>query len=317
MIKFRTRRRNTPIATLIKNYLDKKSGKVADSRREIQQRFDHLDWKDQKKLIMAFLDSGKTDRQWIYTKLFLNWDKSFESKVREVWETYHEPQCAWSVIRFFPVAYVKENIESFTGHRDYYFVCLRLAEDPTFVIDRSKLRTIDYLSVLYHSGRGLTDRRALDIMFEIIHEACVRELDLNDIEPFGYTKQVVSPENFRHISQARYYLWELKCEKAAMAFDQWNQKVKNTIATSPEYMALVSSHGDTYSIREQALSIIRKYAYEALDDKFKSPSDHEVNEPDSQTVDDTDFLEELERNNPAFKYLMETFELEIDDKIPF
>ena len=33
------RKRNTPIATLIKNYINKKSGKVPESRKEIQLNF--------------------------------------------------------------------------------------------------------------------------------------------------------------------------------------------------------------------------------------------------------------------------------------
>lgn len=41
--------RNKPIATVIKNYVDKKSGKVSDSRKEIQRRFFVLDWKGQKR----------------------------------------------------------------------------------------------------------------------------------------------------------------------------------------------------------------------------------------------------------------------------
>ena len=41
---YKTQKRNTPIATLIKNYTNKKSGKVSESRNEIQRRFEHLDW---------------------------------------------------------------------------------------------------------------------------------------------------------------------------------------------------------------------------------------------------------------------------------
>ena len=86
MAYYKEKKRNTPIATLIKNYINKKSGKVADSRGEIQTRFDYLDWKDQKKIISAFLESGKTDRQWAYSKVLDYWDKSFEPKVKELWE---------------------------------------------------------------------------------------------------------------------------------------------------------------------------------------------------------------------------------------
>ena len=55
-------RRNTPIAQLIKNYRNKKSGKVSAARNEIQWRFDALDWRHQKQILPDFLRSGKGDR---------------------------------------------------------------------------------------------------------------------------------------------------------------------------------------------------------------------------------------------------------------
>jgi hypothetical protein len=80
------RKRNTPIATLIRNYINKKSGKVSESREEIQWRFNWLDWKDQKKILNAFLESGKSDREWAYGKVLDFWDDSFLPKVKELWE---------------------------------------------------------------------------------------------------------------------------------------------------------------------------------------------------------------------------------------
>lgn len=66
-MEYSIRRRNTPISTLIKNYINKKSGKVVVSRREIQERFNYLDWKDQKKILMSFLQAGMTDRNGLPT----------------------------------------------------------------------------------------------------------------------------------------------------------------------------------------------------------------------------------------------------------
>lgn len=54
--------RNRPIATLIEWYSDKKSGKVTDARKEIQKRFDYLDWNVQKRIVLTFLQS-RVDRQ--------------------------------------------------------------------------------------------------------------------------------------------------------------------------------------------------------------------------------------------------------------
>ena len=82
--------RNSPIVTVIKNFINKKSGCVSISRNEIQRRFFGLDWTHQKKIILAFLESGKTDREWTYSVLLNFWDVSFEEKVKELWEKYHE-----------------------------------------------------------------------------------------------------------------------------------------------------------------------------------------------------------------------------------
>ena len=182
---YNVQKRNTPIATLIRNFINKKSGKVVESRKEIQRRFEHLDWKDQKKILMASLDSCESDRCWAYKKLTRYWDKSFEPKVKEVWDKLHEPMCSWPIIRFFPISYVKENMASFTADRDFYFISLRLAEDPTYVIDRSKLSTVDYLSVLCCSGRTLSHDEALNILFEIVHDICILRGERGELPAAG------------------------------------------------------------------------------------------------------------------------------------
>ncbi len=78
------RKRNAPIAQLIKDFANKKSGKVTESRVEIKRRFEFLDWKVQKKILTVFLNSGKSDRQWAYSRALDNWDKSFEPKIKEL-----------------------------------------------------------------------------------------------------------------------------------------------------------------------------------------------------------------------------------------
>ena len=328
--------RNTPVVTLIKNYVDKRSGKVAESRKEIQKRFDYLDWKDQKKILLAFLDSGKTDRQWAYLKLLNYWDKSFEPKVKALWESLHEPQCSWSIIRFFPLSYVMENMESFKGKRDYYFICIRLAEDPNYVIDRTKLRAIDYLSVLYHSGRSLSSDEANGILFEIVHDMCVAGFDLNDLEHVDFAKGMFSPTDFRSINLAKYYLREMNYSLAGRIFDEWNQKVQRNISQSPEYRVL-KGYDESLYLFDLKVFIVRKYAYLALDDQYKKPSDTCMNElkrseewkrltaPEnvlhrtiaSPHTYDSLKLDSLAQSNPPLKRLIDVFDLEIEDGPPF
>ena len=87
-MRYKRKKRNAPIATLIKNYTNKKSGKVSESREEIKWRFNWLDWKDQKRIIAAFLESGKSDREWAYGKVLDYWDDSFLPKVKELWHVH-------------------------------------------------------------------------------------------------------------------------------------------------------------------------------------------------------------------------------------
>lgn len=334
---YQTQKRNTPIATLIKNYINKKSGKVAESRNEIQRRFEHLDWKDQKKILMASLDSCKSDRSWAYKRLLRYWDKSFEPKVKEIWDKYHEPMCAWPIIRFFPISYVKENMESFTSKRDYYFICLRLAEDANYVIDRNKLRAIDYLSVLYHSGRTISTEDADDFLFEIVHDMCVSGFTLFDLEDLENTRGVFNLCNYRSIRLAKYYLNKMGYLETEQTFDDWNEGVLQYIYLSPEYQSL-SNNSDDYIIDDLRTNILRKYAYLALDQKYKLPTDTIMNEllasegrihysspeivPSRINIDnpllDSQYLKELIHINPAFKNLMDALNLEEDsDEPPF
>ncbi len=202
------KKRNTPIVTLIKNFINKRSGKVTDSREEILRRFDYLDWKDQKKIILAFLDSGKKDRQWAYSKTLEYWDKSFEPKMKELWERLHEERSSWTVIRYFPIEYLSENIDKFTEKRDYYFICLRLAKDMVFEIDKSKLSNTDYLAVLYHTGRRVDENEAENLLFENVHSICLDCDSFFALDSYASVGKgtIISPIIFKKVSLALYYI---------------------------------------------------------------------------------------------------------------
>ena len=108
-----------PIAILMKWFLKSKIGKVVESRQEIQRRFDGLDWSIQKKVIYAFLSSGKADRKWIYEQLVWLWDESFLPKVKEVFEMYHEKGCYKSVTWYFPTDYIIEHFDELAVKHNY------------------------------------------------------------------------------------------------------------------------------------------------------------------------------------------------------
>ena len=272
-------KRNSPIAMLIKNYMNKNSGKVSVSREEIQRRFNWLDWKDQKKILTAFLDSGRSDREWAYSKVLDYWDESFMPKVKELWETYHEYKCSWSVIRYFPIDYISEHIEDFTDERDYFFICLRLAKDKSFVLDRTKLSNTDYLAVLYHTDRYITADDACDTIFSIVHDCCLNDTFIMKLERLdrGKHRDVITPANFHEVNLAFYYVVQLQQYEVAAQFRDWNEAVEEAIYNSPEFKAIDKyDFSFDFEYDQRRIAVAKLYAIQALDEKYKQPSDPSV-----------------------------------------
>jgi len=163
---------NKPISIAIKGYIDKKSGKVTESRKEIERRFDGLDWRYQKQILFGFLQSGATDREWAYRKLFACWDECFITTLQELWERYHEKTLSWLVIRFFPTGYVKEHLEELSEGRNYFFIYERLAEDKDFNLDKTRLNEADLLSVKRKQQETITDDDFEDLFYLLIYKIC-------------------------------------------------------------------------------------------------------------------------------------------------
>ena len=126
---------------------------------------------------MAFLQSIKSDREWAYRKISYYWDDSFIPLVKELWETYHEWQCALPIILHFPISYLQENIDSFSKGRRYFYLCKRFAESKTpFTIDKEKLNPEDLISIKQMMNEPITDAEALETFFFVIRSMFVDNL---------------------------------------------------------------------------------------------------------------------------------------------
>lgn len=317
------RKRNTPIVTLLKNFVDKKSGKVSDSRKEIQKRFDFLDWKDQKKIIFVFLDSAKTDRQWAYKKLLDYWDKSFEAKLRELWETLHEDLCSWPVIRHFPEEYLSQNIDQFTNGRDYYFICLRLAKDNNFAIDRSRLSDTDYLAVLCHTGRTIDADEAEDILYKIVHDVCIDSSTYIALNEYVDTSRgsIITPFWFEIVNTTLYYIKLLKHLEVFDRFQEWNKAVQEAILNSPEYKTMSICDGYDYEYLLRKIKLAQKYGYILLDEKYKKDDSKEpepiIEEKEVKHMDLAEFKKMIEKNRAIGRLLDELDLIECEREAPF
>ena len=259
---------NRPIATLIKWFVDKRSGHVQDARPEIQRRFAYLDWSQQKKIALAFLSSGKADRQWIYARLLELWDECFAPKIRENWEKYHEQRCGWIVIRYLPKDYVMANLDLFEGERDYYYVCLRFAADKDFVIDDSKLPVRDRFIIHAMSHKPMDGDKCLDGIFTSLYETCASKYTYpitNDKE----RGQVLEALDIKPVYGMMKDMERMGLDEHVAKFREWNRNVYLDILYSDDWKQLHASNLSNDDYDSLRRIIMKKYICKNLDEKYK------------------------------------------------
>ena len=239
-MRYYNKKRNTSSDLLLKRFTNKKSGKVEEARKEIKARFDYLDWSVQKRILYAFLSSGKTDRAWAYAKLLRYWDDCFIPVIESLWNQYHEIKCSWPIIRHFPEEYVSKNLDLLSNGDNYYFICRRLAHHPGFHIDRSRLTITEYLSVLNSAGRRIDMKDALDTLFELVGYYCSVGVNMIDIAcPIPIIRLIgLNPMDIRGIRRAMRNLDEMGCKDVLGLFKDWCNDVAEKIRESSEFINL-------------------------------------------------------------------------------
>lgn len=289
-MSFYNKKRNTNIATLIRNFENKESGKVAVSRQEIKRRFEHLDWRDQKKIIKLFLAGIASDRDWVYKKLLSAeyWDESFASVVQSLWETHHEEVCSWIVIKYLPEEYLLSHLQELSSKENYPFLCRRLWKHKGFTVDRTRMSAYDYYLFLRKTEQRVEEDEARDLFFEVIHEGCLNEADNLRFAkmPNGFF-ELHSPKDFEikeWQEPGRYFRFR-KAEKLlnTLSFilsysvccdlEDWEREVNKRIIANPEFQQILRVPLSQEEFATRTANIALETYYTSLDDKYKSPTD--------------------------------------------
>ena len=170
-------KRNENIDTILKRFLDKKSKRVVESRKELKKRFEYLDFKDQKKIIKAFLESPNVnDIGWAGYQAGLHWDNCFIEPITKAFEKKQDLDLVITIIRHFPIEFVKQH-EEILASRDREDLCIRLGNEPDFSLEKYNLYIFEYLNILAHLKREVpeTEEEIEKRVFLFLYENIVRE----------------------------------------------------------------------------------------------------------------------------------------------
>lgn len=316
--------RNEPISSLLKQFTDKKSGKVTSARKKLRDRFDKQDFQMQRKILKTMLYASKQDRIWGYNQLRTNWDNFFFDDVRILWEHYHEKECGAVIIKYFPMEYVYDNLSALDTHDNYTNLCIKLIHHPKFQIDKDRLKEapvfsgyseVEYLFILAKSKSHVEKGFATNTLFRLM----VTFINTHDCPPkylgnrsYDFERQIeegkVSTKYFDFVSGILWCMGELGLAEELIAFEEWDSMVQRKLINSSDYDELTAFI--TTSSSEEFYILFRNMIAECLPNKYK----HLIHFPYS-SIDVVDNkpkkrVDEL-RVNSALSNFIDQLELEI------
>ena len=252
--------KNEPVARLLKQFTDKRRGKVVDSRAKLKDRFAHQDFGMQRKILKVFLMGAKIDRLWAYKQLRGNWDDFFTDDIKALWEKHHEQECERLVIQFLPTEYILDNITLLNKDGNYSWLCIRLIQHPQFQVDKARLtevvknghfifsykEDIEYLYILAKSHSKIENGEATRILFEHI----AKEIKNNSYSSYYPITRAPASDKFGEIgiyddffpstkwmSDVSRILWcmgQLGLIEELISFEEWDKMVQQRFKTAFE-----------------------------------------------------------------------------------
>lgn len=315
-------KRNRPAVTLIKEYTEKIKGKVNSARQELHRRFEHLDYSQQKKILIAHLNSTPSDRKWAYSKLIKYWDDSFMTPVQHAWEEYKEPNCTWAIARYFPKDYIMSHFEEIAPIGwNYYYMCLRFCSDNDFKIERERLAPLDYLSLAYRTGLTITDDEALNSFYHIAALLCGKDYIINhlilDSRRFYYTP---NPLDFHDLDRAFFYITSLNLEDAMTEVVNWSARICQEMENYKKNLNWnITDETDKEDSLEQEQQIFIKTIINNLPDDMKEIAEkaRKLQYPDENEEltksTENNILDFDPKENSVLKDLIEKFDLKTED----
>lgn len=320
--------RNESILAPLKAFTDKQSGKVAEARAELRDRFDKQSFQIQRKILKAMLFSSKKDRVWTYKQLSNAWDDYFFEDIKTLWEQYHEKECATVIIKHFPMEYVYDNLSALEyeydnpfipePHSNYTNLCIKLIHHPKFQIDKERLKEdfvfygypeVEYLYILAKSKSKIEKGEATRTLF---NQMAVF-INTHDTPPnylrrsYNFAQQIeersVSTKHFDFVSGILWCMGELGLVDELIAFEEWDNMVRIKFLGSEELQYM----GNAYSSEEEKelWHLFLQTITECLPTEYQQLVQVKYSSTPKPTMED------LLNNNPALNSLVEKLGLEI------
>lgn len=248
------KRINKPIQQLLDDFSNSKSGKVHESRRQLQRRFEYQSFEDQKKIIRAFMKKAvKTDVVWC-SKYFvmeyadtvyfegeavelvdyLFWENEYLDVVKSYWLPDMENYKLLKVLtRFESPEYLKEKIKTIENEMDgiidsiaYSSLLLKVCEDKRYPLPKERLTPFKYAYISAKTNRKISKEDATTTLAWAVKNesnwSCHFQRNLQG-------QLVFRDYKYSTLSLALWSLSKLGHTSVIINFNEWIKMIVNTL----------------------------------------------------------------------------------------
>lgn len=317
-------KKNEPISGLLKNFIDKKSGKVGVSRPKLQDRFGKQDFQVQRKILKAFLAGSKRDRVWAYKMLRSNWDDFFEDDIKALWEKHHDKECEKVVIRFLPTDYVFDNLPLLDSDENYSWLCTRLINHPQFHFDKERLSRcehiywgpteVEYLFIMAMSNSQIEKGEATRILYMMLIMQLINHKQIPEhyekfednaalyrgVEMVGVINGLLPTTKwFKVVRRILWCMGKLGLVEELIAYEEWDKRVQDDF-----YQTWKDYDYDFGYTPQDCYDLFHEIVMECIPDRFRymigeaikkmSPHSKEGSTDIEQKTDITSFIDDFD-----------------------
>lgn len=308
--------RNESISVLLKDFINKKGGRVAVARIKLRDRFSKQSSQIQRKILKTMLHASKQDRMWAFNRLNHHWDNFFLKDVKTLWEQYHEEESGKVIIRHFPMEYVYDNMSILSTQDKYTNLCIKLIHHPKFHINKLMLRNgfvfsgnpeVEYLYILVKSRSKVEKGYVSNLLFQQIVFTLNRlEVPTNEVLYGIMGKKASIVKELHVISDILWCMGELGLAKELIAFEEWDNKVRYKFYSYEEVEYFVRGY-NTISATE-LWNILRETIIEFLPNEYQQQIKVKLA---SLPVSTDQVKKDILQSSPAIQSLIEQLGLEV------
>ncbi len=311
---------NRPIRQIIDDYLAARSSKINTLRKELNRRFDSVDWHDQLAILNAYLQAErKEDVIRLYIILHHGyWDtlnriiKEYQDEkakaLKDGLEAYALNHLSTQVIASFvteymPLSVVRRHEKALSRYidADYWSLAMRLAGDKNWTIDKERCINLSYYTVMAKHHRPVSETEARqDLIDFIVSQGLCLSSDYSDtMDGEVFCMSLFDNQDIKgcYESIRTLGLWDL-AEKVC----KWDYSLQDRIHAL--YRQDYADNPYPIVSRETLAKYWEIYLSMAIEDiKGTGNKDNQ--------------LDAFTSRNPALAVLVDNLQLSIDNPIPF